>query len=166
MESENLAFFANEYQKCQILTFCEVSLMISKQPNTHIEKMQHFQTASNKVKESGWLKVGYNTQQVWEIQAGFEGVYCVFSGLCDKPHWQEFPVKWSKVQHLVKNWTKKPLQTFSASKGPHFIPGELLSITDQEVLYQDIFNGHVHHMNYLEQLDNLLPQIREKDLTD
>jgi hypothetical protein len=26
MESENFAFFENEYQKCQILTFCEVSL--------------------------------------------------------------------------------------------------------------------------------------------
>jgi hypothetical protein len=27
MESENFAFFANEYQKCQILTFCKVSLV-------------------------------------------------------------------------------------------------------------------------------------------
>jgi hypothetical protein len=26
MESENFAFFENEYQKCQIPTFCEVSL--------------------------------------------------------------------------------------------------------------------------------------------
>jgi hypothetical protein len=26
MESENFAFFANEYQKCQIPIFCEVSL--------------------------------------------------------------------------------------------------------------------------------------------
>jgi hypothetical protein len=69
--------------------------------------MQHFQTASNKVKDRGWLNIGYNTQEVWEIQAGFEGVYCVFSGLRDKPHWQEFPVKWNKVQHLVKNWTKQ-----------------------------------------------------------
>jgi hypothetical protein len=112
---------------------------------------------SNKVKERGWLNIGYNTQEVWEIQASFEGVYCVFSGLHYKPHWQEFPVKWSKVQHLVKNQTKKPLQTFSASKGPHFIPGELLSVTDQDVLYQDIFNGHVHHMNHSEQLDDLLP---------
>jgi hypothetical protein len=25
MESENFAFFENEYQKCQIPTFCEVS---------------------------------------------------------------------------------------------------------------------------------------------
>jgi hypothetical protein len=27
MESENLYFRKNEYQKCQILTFCEVSLL-------------------------------------------------------------------------------------------------------------------------------------------
>jgi hypothetical protein len=82
--------------------------MISKQPNTYIKKTQHFWTVSNKVKERGWLNIGYNTQEVWEIQVGFEGVYCVFSGLHDKPHWQEFPIKWSKVQ-LVKNLTKQPL---------------------------------------------------------
>jgi hypothetical protein len=191
--------------------------------------MQHFWTTSNKVKERGWLNIGYNTQEVWEIQVGFKGVYCVFSGLCHKSHWQEFTVKWSKVQHLLKNWTKQPLQTFSASKGPHFIPGELLSITDQggfegvycvfsglhhkshwqefpvkwskvqhlsknwtkqplqtfsaskgwhfipgellsitdqDILYQDIFKGHVHHMNHSEQLDDLLPQIREENLCD
>jgi hypothetical protein len=56
-------------------------------------------------KDRGLLNIGYNTQEVLEIQAGFEGVHCVFSGLWDKPHWQEFPVKWNKVQHLVKNQT-------------------------------------------------------------
>jgi hypothetical protein len=140
--------------------------MISKQPNTYIEKMQHFWTASNKVKERGWFNIGYNTQEVWEIQVGFKGVYCVFSGLRHKSHWQELSVKWSKVQHLMKNWTKHPLQTFSASKGWHFIPGELLSITDQDILYQDIFKGHVYHVNHSEQLDDLLTQIREKNLSD
>jgi hypothetical protein len=125
--------------------------MISKQLNTYMKKMQHFQTASNKVKDRGWLNIGYDTQEVWEIQAGFKGVYCVFSGLHDKPHWQEFPVKWCKVQHLVKNWTKQPIKTFSASKGPpHFIPGELLSVTDQEILYQDDIKVHVDHMNHWE----------------
>jgi hypothetical protein len=75
--------------------------MISKQPNTYIEKTQHFWIASNKVKDRGQLIAGYNTQEVWEIQAGFEGVYCVFSGVCDKPHWQEFPVNRIKVQQFV-----------------------------------------------------------------
>jgi hypothetical protein len=52
--------------------------MISNQLNTYIEKMQHFQTVSNKVKDRGQLYSGYNTQEVWEIQADFEGVYCLF----------------------------------------------------------------------------------------
>jgi hypothetical protein len=38
--------------------------MIRKQLNTYIEKMQHFQTSSNKVKDRGWLNIGYNTQEV------------------------------------------------------------------------------------------------------
>jgi hypothetical protein len=74
--------------------------MISKQLNTYIKKMERFQTASNKVKDRGQLNIGYNTQEVWEIQVGFEGVYFVFSGLRDKPHFQEFPVKWSKCSTL------------------------------------------------------------------
>ena len=90
----------------------------------------------------------------------------VFSGLRDKPHWQEFPVNHSKVQHLVKKRTKQPLQTFSASKGPHFIPGELISVTDQDIFYQDVIKDHAHHMNHWEQLDDLLPQIRVKHLSD
>jgi hypothetical protein len=35
MESENFAFFANEYQKCQILTFCEVSQQSFCSPQGH-----------------------------------------------------------------------------------------------------------------------------------
>jgi hypothetical protein len=73
--------------------------------------MHHFWTASNKVNDKGQLYIGYNTQEVWEIQVDFEGVYCVFSGPRDKPYWQEFPVNWSIVQQLlVKNRTKQPLQ--------------------------------------------------------
>ena len=97
---------------------------------------------------------------------GFEGVYSIFSGLRDKPHWQEFPVNHSKVQHLVKNRTKQPLQTFPASKGPHFIPGELISVTDHDVLYEDVMKGHVDRMNHREQLGDLLPQIRDKHVSD
>ena len=102
-----LGYFSKS--KCQHFPRQPDGFMISKQPNTYIKKMQHFWTASNKVKDRGQLNAGYNTQEVWEIQAGFEGVYCVFSGLRDKPHWQEFPVNHSKVQHLVKNRTKQPL---------------------------------------------------------
>jgi hypothetical protein len=72
----------------------------------------------------------------------------------------------SKVQHLVKNRTKQPLQTFSASKGPHFIPGELISVTDHDVLYEHVMKGHVDRMNHREQLDDLLPQIRDKHVSD
>jgi hypothetical protein len=134
-----LGYFSKS--KCQHLPQYSNGFMISKQPNTYIEKMQNFWTGSNKVEERRWLNIGYNTQEVLEIQAGFKDMHCVFSGLHDKPNWQEFPVKWSRVQHLVKNWTKQPLQTFSASKDPQFIPGELLSITDQDILYQDFLQG-------------------------
>ncbi len=75
-------------------------------------------------------------------------------------------MKCSKVQHLVKNRTKQPLQTFLASKGLCFIPGELLSVTDHGILYQDIMKGHVDCMNHQEQLADLLPQIREKHVSD
>jgi hypothetical protein len=102
-----LGYFSKS--KCQHFPRYPDGFMISKQPNTYIKKMQHFQTAFNKVKDRGWRNTGYNTKEVWEIQAGFEGVYCAFSGLRDKPHWQEFPVNHSKVQHLVKNRTKQPL---------------------------------------------------------
>ncbi len=93
-------------------------------------------------------------------------MYCVFSGLYDKPHWQEFPVNFSKVQHLVKNRTKQPLWIFSASKGLHFIPGELLSVPDHDILYEDVMKGHVDCINHWEQLDDLLPQNREKYVSD
>jgi hypothetical protein len=52
-----------------------------------IEKTEHFRTALHLVKRRGRLNKGYNTQEVWEIQASFAGVYCVFSGLRDKPHY-------------------------------------------------------------------------------
>jgi hypothetical protein len=69
---------------------CTEGLLIRVQPNTYIEKTEHFWTASHLVKQRGQLNKGYNTQEVWEIQPSFAGVYCVFSGLCNKPHWQDF----------------------------------------------------------------------------
>jgi hypothetical protein len=75
-------------------------------------------------------------------------------------------VKYSKVQHLVKNRTKQLLWIFSASEGLHLIPGKLLSVTDHNILYEDVMKGHVDCINHREQLDNLLPQIREKHVSD
>jgi hypothetical protein len=35
------------------------------------------------------------------------------------------------------------LRTISASRGPHLILGELLSITEQEALFEDLVKEHV-----------------------
>jgi hypothetical protein len=48
---------------------------------------------------------------------------------------------------------KATLWTFSASKGPHFIPGALLSVTDRDVLYQDVIKGHVMNVLWLYAVD-------------
>jgi hypothetical protein len=77
--------------KNSVLPQCTEGLLIRVQPNTYIEKTEHFWTASHLVKQRGQLNKGYNTQEVWEIQPSFAGIYCVFSGLRDKPHWQDFP---------------------------------------------------------------------------
>jgi hypothetical protein len=69
--------------KSSVLPEGTEGLLIRVQPNTYIEKTEHFRTASHLVKQRGWLNKGYNTQEVWEIQPSFAGVYCVFSGLHD-----------------------------------------------------------------------------------
>jgi hypothetical protein len=115
---------------------CPAGLLIRVQTNTYIEKTEHFWTASHLVKERGWLNKGYNTQEVWEIQPSFAGVYCVVSGLCNKPHWQGIPSNWSIIKELMKCKMKQSchLRTFSTSSGPHLIPGELLSVTEQDTV--------------------------------
>jgi hypothetical protein len=116
--------------KSSVMPQCPAGLLIRVQPNTYIEKTEHFWTSLHLVKGRGQLNKGYNTQEVWEIQPSFAGVYCVVSGLHDKPHWQDFPSNRSVIKELVKCKTKQShLRTFSASRGPHLIPGELLSIT-------------------------------------
>jgi hypothetical protein len=111
--------------KSSVLPQCTEGLLIRVQPNTYIEKTEHFWTASHLVKQRGRLNKGYNTQEVWEIQPSFAGIYCVFSGLCDKPHWQDFPSNRSIIKELVKCKTKQScLRSFSASRGPHLIPGD------------------------------------------
>jgi hypothetical protein len=111
---------------------CTEGLLIRVQPNTYIEKTEHSWTASHLVKQRGRLNKGYNTQEVWEIQPSFAGVYCVFSGLCDKPHWQDFPSNQSIIKELVKCKTKQScLRSFSTSRGPHLIPGELLAVCNR-----------------------------------
>jgi hypothetical protein len=105
---------------------CTEGLIIRVQPNIYIEKTEHFWTASHLVEQRGRLNKGYNTQEVWKIQPSFAGVYCVFSGLRDKPPWQDFPSNQSVIKELVKCKTKQSFQrSFSASRGPHLIPGEL-----------------------------------------
>jgi hypothetical protein len=117
-------------------------LLIRVQPNTYIEKTEHFWTALHLVKERGQLNKGYNTQEGWEIQPSFASVYCVVSGLCNTPHWQDFPSNWSIIKELVKCKMKQScLRSFSASRGPHLIPGELLSITEQDALFEDLLKG-------------------------
>jgi hypothetical protein len=124
---------------------CTEGLLIRVQPNTYIEKTEHFRTALHLVKQRGQLNKGYNTQEVWEIQPSFAGVYCVFSGLRDKPHWQDFPSNWSVIKELVKCKIKQSRpRSFSASRGPHLIPGELLSVTEQDSLFQDLLKEHVN----------------------
>jgi hypothetical protein len=104
-------------------------------------------TLRSLIKESGQLNKGYNIQEVWEIQHSFAGVYCVVSGLCDKLHWQDFPSNWSIIKALVKCKTKLLcLRTFSASRGPDLIPGELLSVTEQDALFEDLLKEHVDCM--------------------
>jgi hypothetical protein len=130
-----------------VLPQCTEGLLIRVQPNTYIEKTEHFRTALHLVKQRGWLNKGYNTQEVWEIQPSFAGIYCVFSGLCDKPHWQDFASNWSVIKELVKCKTKQShLRSFSTSRGPHLIPGELLSVTEQDSLFQDLLKEHVNRM--------------------
>jgi hypothetical protein len=116
---------------------CTEGLLIRVQPNTYIEKPELFRTALHLVKERGQLNKGYNTQEVWEIQPKFADVYCVVSGLCDKPHWQDFPSNQSIIKELVMCKTKQShLRSFSASRGPNLIPGVLLSITEQDALFK------------------------------
>jgi hypothetical protein len=151
--------------KSSVMPQCPAGLLIRVQPNTYIEKTEHFWTASHLVKERGQLNKGYNTQEVWEIQPSFAGVYCVVSGLCDKPHWQNFPSNQSLIKELVKCKMKQShLRTFSASWGPHLIPGELLSVTEQDALFEDLLKEHVNCMEQLKLLKELIHQIRDNKL--
>jgi hypothetical protein len=42
--------------KSSVILQCPAGLLIRVQPNTYIEKTEHFQTALHLVKERGWLK--------------------------------------------------------------------------------------------------------------
>jgi hypothetical protein len=101
----------------------------------------------------------------WEIQPSFASVYCVFSGLHDKPHWQDFPSNQSVIKALVKCKTKQShLSIFSASRGPHFIPRELLSLKEQDALFEDLLKKHVDHMEQPNLLKELIYQINDNKL--
>jgi hypothetical protein len=151
--------------KSSVMPECPAGLLIKVQPSTYIEKTEHFQTSLHLVKERGQLNKGYNTQEVWEIQPSFAGVYSIVSGLCNKPHWQDFPSNWSIIKALVKCKTKQScLRTFSASRGPHLIPGELLSVTEQDALFEDLLKEHVDRMEQPKLLKELIHQIKDNKL--
>jgi hypothetical protein len=151
--------------KSSVMPECPAGLLIRVQPNTYIEKTEHFWTSSHLVKERGRLNKGYNMQEVWEIQPSFTGVYCVVSGLWDKLHWQDFPSHQSIIKELVKCKTKQSrLRTFSASRGPHLIPGELLSITEQDALFEDLLKEHIDRMEQPKLLKELIHQIKDNKL--
>jgi hypothetical protein len=133
--------------KSSVMPECPAGLLIRVQPNTYIEKTEHFWTSLHLVKERGQLNKGYNMQGVWEIQPSFTSVYFVVSGLCNKLHWQAFFSNRSIIKALVKCKTKQSrLRTFAASRGPHLIPGELLSVTEQDALFDDLLKEHVDCM--------------------
>jgi hypothetical protein len=50
--------------KSSVMLECPAGLLIRVQPNTYIEKTEHFWTSSHFVKERGWLNKGYNMQEV------------------------------------------------------------------------------------------------------
>jgi hypothetical protein len=151
--------------KSSVMLECPAGLLIRVQPNTYIEKTEHFQTSLHLVKERRWLNKGYNTQEVWEIQPSFASVYCVVSGLHNKLHWQDFPSNQSIIKVLVKCKTKQScLRTFSASRGPHLIPGELLSVTEQDALFEDLLKEHVDRMEQPKLLKELIHQIKDNKL--
>jgi hypothetical protein len=144
---------------------CPAGLLIRVQPNTYIEKTEHFWTSLHLLKERGQLNKGYNMQEVWEIQPSFTGVYCAVSGLRDKLHWQDFPSNQSIIKALVKCKTKQScLRTFSTFRGPCLILGELLSITEQDTLFEDLLKEHVERMEQLKLLKELIQQIKDNKL--
>jgi hypothetical protein len=68
----------------------------------------------------------------------------------DKLHWQDILSNQSIIKELVKCKMKQScLGTFSASMGPHLILGELLPITEQDALFEDLVKEHVDHMEQL-----------------
>ena len=108
------------------------------------------------------LKKSHFDSRNWvadEIQPSFAGVYCVVSGLCGKLHWQDFPSNWSIIKALVKcKPNQSYLRTFSASRGPHLILGELLFVTEQATLFEDLVKEHVDHMEQPKLLKNLFTE--------
>jgi hypothetical protein len=67
----------------------------------------------------------------------------------------------SIIKELVKCKTKQSrLRTFSASRGPLLIPGELLSVTEQDSLVEDLLKEHVDCMEQPKLLKECIHQIK------
>jgi hypothetical protein len=91
--------------------------------------------------------------------------FTVVSGLHDKLHWQDFPSNQSIIKALVKCKTKRScLRTFSTFRGPCLILGELLSVTEQDTLFEDLLKEHVECMEQLKLLKELIQQIKDNKL--
>jgi hypothetical protein len=56
------------------------------------------------------------------------------------------------------------LRTFYASRGPHLILGELLFVTEQDTLFEDLVKEHVDHMEQPKLLKDLIHQIKDNKL--
>jgi hypothetical protein len=57
------------------------------------------------------------------------------------------------------------LRTFSASsRVPHLIPGELLSVTEQDSLFEDLLKEHVDPMEQPKLLKELIHQVKDNKL--
>jgi hypothetical protein len=56
------------------------------------------------------------------------------------------------------------LRIFSTSRGPNLIPGELLSLTEQDALFEDLIKEHVDHMEQPMLLKELIHQIKDNKL--
>jgi hypothetical protein len=134
--------------KSSLMPQCPAGLLIRVQLNTYIEKTEHFWTALDLVKQG---KGTAEQRLQYSRSMGNSAKLCrrllCCSGLRNKPHWKDFPSNWSVIKELVKYKTKQSrLRTFSTSRGPHLIPGEWLSATEQDALFEDLLKEHVDCM--------------------
>ena len=97
-----LGYFSKS--KCQHFPRQPDGFMISKQPNTYIKKTWHFWTASNKVKDWGWLNAGYRYTRGWgkvpsHLHTLSHLLWFVFFFYCC-----EFHTEWAEPSFVIIGW--------------------------------------------------------------